>query len=131
MRTGNPTLSEKTFQQVEQAVPGQGTMTVRGTVNKTALLFLILLLGASISWTQPSSLLIWGGAIGGFIVAMVTIFKKEWSPITAPVYAGLEVLILRGIPLTYAAASVRNVFIYLLLRLHVFAAIQCHILNIF
>jgi uncharacterized YccA/Bax inhibitor family protein len=25
------------------------------------------------------------GALGGFVCAMVTIFKKEWSPITAPI----------------------------------------------
>ena len=34
------------------------------------------------------------GAFGGFIVAMVTVFKKEWSPVTAPVYALLEGLFL-------------------------------------
>ena len=37
------------------------------------------------------------GGIGGFIVAMVTIFKKEWSPITAPIYALLEGLVLGGV----------------------------------
>jgi uncharacterized YccA/Bax inhibitor family protein len=38
-----------------------------------------------------------GGVFGGFVVALVTIFKKEWSPITAPVYALLEGLALGGI----------------------------------
>ena len=122
MRTGNPTLSEKTFEQVSQAVPGQNTMTVSGTINKTAMLFLILLLGASISWYQPSSLFIWGGAIGGFIVAMVTIFKKEWSPITAPIYAGLEGLFLGGISLQYANMYNGIVFNAVLLTIGVFAA---------
>jgi uncharacterized YccA/Bax inhibitor family protein len=37
------------------------------------------------------------GGIGGFIAALVTIFKKEWSPITAPIYALLEGLALGGI----------------------------------
>src|SRR6202041_366440 len=37
------------------------------------------------------------GLVGGFVVAMVTIFKKEWSPITAPLYALLEGLALGGI----------------------------------
>ena len=37
------------------------------------------------------------GGIGGFILAMVTIFKKEWSPITAPIYALLEGLLLGGV----------------------------------
>jgi uncharacterized YccA/Bax inhibitor family protein len=38
-----------------------------------------------------------GGVIGGFVVALVTIFKKEWSPISAPIYALLEGLVLGGI----------------------------------
>ena len=38
-----------------------------------------------------------GGAIGGLILALVTIFKKTWSPITAPIYAALEGLFLGGI----------------------------------
>ena len=37
------------------------------------------------------------GVIGGFIIAMVTIFKKEWSPVTSPIYALLEGLVLGGI----------------------------------
>src|SRR5699024_1169936 len=122
MRTGNPTLSEKTFQQVQQSTPGEGMMTVTGTINKTAMLFLVLLLGAAISWSQPSPLLIWGGAIGGFIVAMVTIFKKEWSPITAPIYAGLEGLFLGGISLQYASLYNGIVFNAVLLTIGVFAA---------
>jgi uncharacterized YccA/Bax inhibitor family protein len=37
------------------------------------------------------------GGIGGFILALITIFKKTWSPVTAPIYAGLEGLFLGGI----------------------------------
>jgi uncharacterized YccA/Bax inhibitor family protein len=37
------------------------------------------------------------GGVGGFIVALVTIFKRDWSPITAPIYALLEGLALGGI----------------------------------
>lgn len=122
MRTGNPTLSTKTFQQAGRAVPGEGAMTVSGTINKTAALFLILLLGASISWYQPLPLFIWGGAIGGFIIAMVTIFKKQWAPVTAPVYAGLEGLFLGGISLQYANMYDGIVFNAILLTIGVFAA---------
>lgn len=122
MRTSNPTLSEKTFQNVSQAVPRDGSMTISGTINKTVILFLILLLGASISWYQPSQIFIWGGAIGGFIVAIATVFKKEWSPITAPIYAGLEGLFLGGISLMYANAYDGIVYNAIMLTLGVFAA---------
>jgi len=37
------------------------------------------------------------GVFGGFILALVTIFKKEWSPITAPLYALAEGLFLGAI----------------------------------
>jgi uncharacterized YccA/Bax inhibitor family protein len=38
-----------------------------------------------------------GGLLGGFVVALVTIFKKTWSAFTAPLYALLEGLALGGI----------------------------------
>lgn len=122
MISGNPTLSEETFQQVGDVRSGDGTMTISGTINKSSILFLILMLGASISWYLPSQLFIWGGAIGGFIVAMVTIFKKEWSPVTAPVYAGLEGLFLGAISVTYQQAYGGIVFNAVLLTLGIFAA---------
>lgn len=123
MNSGNPTLSEKTFQNVDRtSVSNQGAMTVSGTINKTGMLFLILLIGASISWYQPSQLFIWGGAIGGFVIALVTIFKKEWSPFTAPFYAGLEGLFLGGISVMYEAAYSGIVYNAILLTLGVFAA---------
>jgi len=122
MRTSNPTLSEKTFQNLEQTVPRDGAMTVSGTVNKTGVLFFILLIGASISWYQPSQLFIWGGALGGFIIAMVTVFKKEWSPITAPIYAALEGLMLGGISVMYEGAYSGIVYNAVLLTIGTFAA---------
>jgi uncharacterized YccA/Bax inhibitor family protein len=37
------------------------------------------------------------GVFGGFITAMITIFKQSWAPITAPIYALMEGLFLGGI----------------------------------
>ena len=122
MRSGNPTLSENTFQDLARTSSADGSMTISGTINKTSIMFLILMLGAVISWYQPSQLFIWGGAIGGFIVAMVTVFKKEWSPITAPIYAGLEGLFLGGISVMYEAAYSGIVYNAILLTLGTFAA---------
>jgi len=79
------------------------TMTMPGTVNKTGILLLCAIATSAWTWnrfhTDPESVgaLVLGGAIGGFIVALVTIFKKEWSPITAPIYALLEGLVLGSI----------------------------------
>jgi uncharacterized YccA/Bax inhibitor family protein len=38
-----------------------------------------------------------GGALGGFVVALLTVFKKTWAPLSAPIYALLEGLFLGGI----------------------------------
>ncbi len=121
MRSGNPTLSEKTFQNLERSASQEGAMTVSGTINKTGILFFILMIGASISWYQPSQLFIWGGAIGGFIVAMVTVFKKEWSPVTAPLYAALEGLMLGGVSVMYEGAYSGIVYNAVMLTLGTFA----------
>jgi uncharacterized YccA/Bax inhibitor family protein len=37
------------------------------------------------------------GLIGGLVVALVTIFKQTWAPVTAPIYALLEGLVIGGI----------------------------------
>lgn len=122
-RSGNPTLSESVFQQQGTlAQTRQDTMTLEGTVNKIGILFLLLLVGASISWYQPSQLFIWLGALGGFIVAIVTVFKKEWSPVTAPLYSVLEGLFLGAISVMYANLYEGIVFNAVALTLGIFAA---------
>ena len=84
MRTSNPALNERAFQG-ERAVLGD-TMTLQGTVNKTGVLLICVVATAAWTWNlflhshsqqtvMPLALI---GGIGGLIVAMVTIFKKEW-----------------------------------------------------
>jgi uncharacterized YccA/Bax inhibitor family protein len=43
------------------------------------------------------------GVIGGLVAAMVTIFKKSWAPVTAPIYAVLEGLFLGSISALFEA----------------------------
>ena len=103
MRTANPTLSDNTFRGYGRAIASSDTMTIQGTVNKSAVLLLLVLLSSVWTWrlyyTAAGSLGVWifGGAIGGFIVAMITVFKKQWAAMTAPLYALLEGLVLGGI----------------------------------
>jgi uncharacterized YccA/Bax inhibitor family protein len=101
MRTSNPALSEKAIQ--GQVATGE-VMTLQGTVNKTGLLLLCVVATSAWTWGMahsdtPGAAIPWmiGGALGGFVVALVTIFKKQWSPLTAPIYALLEGLVLGGI----------------------------------
>lgn len=101
LRTSNPALNEKAF---KGQVAFGDAMTLQGTVNKTGLLLLCVVATAAWTWglshsNTPEAAIPWmmGGLIGGFVVALVTIFKKTWAPFTAPLYALLEGLILGGI----------------------------------
>ena len=110
MRTSNPALSGDAFRTGE-ATYGD-SMTISGAVNKTGILLLCCVATAAWTWNRffaaynPASPaeamqaigpMILIGGIGGFVLAMVTIFKKEWSPVTAPIYALLEGLVLGGV----------------------------------
>src|SRR5216683_2747735 len=103
-RTSNPALRANAFTDTRRD-PSAPPMTLEGTVNKTAYLLFLVVVPATWVWSQvrtafDSSVVtpwIWLGAIGGLVVAIATVIKKEWSPVTAPVYAALEGLALGGL----------------------------------
>lgn len=100
-KSGNPTLSEKQFQQSVTISDGS-TMTVRGTMNKFGFLMLMVMAGAAFAWNyfnagKDISPLLLTGALGGLVVALVIVFKKEWSGFLAPAYAILEGLFVGAI----------------------------------
>ncbi len=101
LRSNNPVLKESAF--TGQIATG-GSMTVQGTVNKTGVLLLCVVVTSAWTWglshsETPEAAFPWmiGGALGGLVMALVTVFKKQWSPLTAPIYALLEGLFLGGI----------------------------------
>ena len=107
MRTANPALSENTFAELRGYTSTDEVMTVQGTVNKSALLLLCVLATAAWTWhlyfrspePNPAVVAPWMiiGALGGLVVAIITVFKQQWAPGTAPIYALLEGLFLGGI----------------------------------
>ena len=109
MRTSNPALREEYFRR-HPAAAGEGVMTLNGTTTKSFLLILLAIFSAAFTWRESlggnpgiltPALLV--GGLGGFIVAMVTIFKPHLSPITAPLYAVLEGLLLGALSARYEA----------------------------
>jgi uncharacterized YccA/Bax inhibitor family protein len=104
MNTSNPALG--TFGKVGAMGVSYGTsdtMTVDGTISKTGILGVILLIAFAFTWSGlsqsnlPSALPIVVGALGGFIVAMIIIFKPTTAPYLSPVYAGVEGILLAAI----------------------------------
>ena len=111
IRTANPALKESVFTDAVRG-PRTETMTINGTVNRTGFLILLVIAAAWFSWTRSGpgpngaiapNPLIFIGAIGGFIVALITVFKKTFAPVTAPIYAVLEGLFLGGLSAMFEA----------------------------
>jgi uncharacterized YccA/Bax inhibitor family protein len=110
MATANPTMNEAVYRRAGRADTYGTVMTLEGTVMRTAILLVILLITAAFTWTRATAggppitygLLI-GGSLGGFIVALVTVFAPRWSPVTAPIYAALQGLILGAISAVFEA----------------------------
>jgi len=110
MKTSNPALGNKTFENLPGAgyggmIDAANRMSLSGTVNKTGILLVCALATAAYVWhtfsvsrdmTEVAPWLMLG-LFGGFVMAMVTVFKKEWAPVTAPLYALLEGLVLGGV----------------------------------
>jgi len=104
MRTSNPALNENVFTNVGY-VSADEAMTVQGTVNKSFILLLCALVTSGWLWIKffqspdPATVAPWmiGGAIAGLILAVITVFKMTWAPITAPIYALMEGLVIGGV----------------------------------
>jgi uncharacterized YccA/Bax inhibitor family protein len=94
LRTSNPAWRNDVFQRQGESA-GQ-VMTIEGTVNKTAILLACVGLASMWTWrlhaTSPDSVgpVVMAGALTAFVVAMVTIFRPQSAPITAPIYATFE-----------------------------------------
>jgi len=113
LRSSNPALNRNIFLDSASGTvvnAGDGAMTINGTINKTAFLLVLAMVGAMWSWSRfdaegPSALLPYlvGGSLGGLVFALITAFKREWAAFTAPAYALLEGLALGAISAVFAA----------------------------
>ena len=104
MRSSNPAMTGKIFEKAGTTPDGSSTMTINGTINRIGLMLLLVIAAAAYTWNMVmgadpgrAGTLAMVGAIGGFIMALITIFRPKSSAITAPVYAILEGLFLGAI----------------------------------
>ena len=104
MRSGNPALRAETFSRLPR-VGDDRAMTLDGTVNKSGLLLLLAVAGAGVTWQVAAAgspltpILMGAGLVGGLVLAIATVFKQTWAPVTAPLYAAAEGLFLGGVTL--------------------------------
>lgn len=117
-KSRNPLLKEDSFKKISHngadtaEVDGaivrrhvmRETMTVDGAVNKTLVLFGLMMVTTVLSWQMPSTFLMWTGVIGGLVLLLVSYFKPTIAPITAPGYALFEGLFVGSISAVYNAA---------------------------
>ena len=99
-------ISAQQLQEIynQPATPPAGeTMTVETTIQKAAVSFALLVVGAAIGWVTTESIpFLWIGAgIVGFVLALVNIFKKEPSPALVLAYAGVQGIFVGGISAWY------------------------------
>jgi uncharacterized YccA/Bax inhibitor family protein len=117
MNSNNPFFKSKTFNNTSRAnevayestvIDYSDTMTVSGTMNKSFIMLLLLIASASITWmmtfngSNPMVLTI-GGAIAGFVLVLISVFKPHLSPYLAPAYAVVEGLFIGGISAIFEA----------------------------
>lgn len=126
-KSSNPALKSSAFESLAGTAHDSDVMTVQGAMNKSATLLLLLVAAAGLSWyallANPALALplVIGGVVGGLVVAIVLTFKKEWSPVLAPVYAILEGFALGAISLAYEGAFSGLVLTAIVLTIAVFA----------
>ena len=99
-KTNSYTKSSETYDAV--VIDYEQTMTVGGTINKSFMLLLLLVAGATITWNMayngqnPFAFII-GGAIVGIVCVLITTFKPQLSTYLSPAYAIAEGLFIGGI----------------------------------
>ncbi len=109
MTSKNPLLSPNVIANAPMVY--SSPMTVQGTVNRTAILLSLVVVAATLTWNRVTGghgdavLLTMAGGILGMITCLVTVFKKEWAPMSAPVYS-----ICQGMALGGASASLNAAY---------------------
>jgi uncharacterized YccA/Bax inhibitor family protein len=107
LRSGNPALNKNSFKNLTVnkstgPILRDELMTIKGTVDKTAISLLLMIASGYYTFSEQIVSLILPGALIGFIIAIFTIFRKQYAPLTVPLYALSQGLFLGGISFMYS-----------------------------
>ncbi|WP_025720907.1 Bax inhibitor-1/YccA family protein [Paenibacillus sp. 1-18] len=103
MSFSNPVLRDDIFLREDEREASEQRMTIGGTVNKTLLLLVLLIVSGSITWymtyqgTVEVLSLLTAGALGMVGVALAISFFPKTASLLSPVYAILSGFALGGI----------------------------------
>ena len=86
MNSKNPILNESSFEKMSRTntFDAYERMTVDGAVNKSFLLFGLMMITTVISFGMPSAFLMWTGVIGGIVALIAGYWKPQIAHIAAP-----------------------------------------------
>lgn len=102
-RTLNPALNSNTFKNInkkDSLFLNEG-MTIKGTVDKTALALCLLLISAYYSFSQANFTLMALAGLIGFFLFLTLIFKKSWAPFIVPLYSISQGFVVGGVSYLY------------------------------
>ena len=104
MAARSPALNEEVFSKEATRAGGAEPMTLASTVRASAALLLILIAAAALGWEliDPSfevsvPVWFWVALVAALVVAIATILRPRWAPLTGPLYAALEGLVVGAI----------------------------------
>ena len=113
-KSSNPILNEKTIDRAgtvdslggDQLLTrdSNDVMTINGAINKTLMLFGLMMITTVFSFTAPSMMLVYGGLFGGIVVLLIAHRKPHLAHILAPLYALVEGLFVGSVSAMYAMA---------------------------
>lgn len=101
-QSGNPALSKKAMERV-MAVESADHATVGGTVFKTVILILLVAIAGVFGWravgqiSGSAAIVLIGAAIGALVFGLTASFAPKTTPITAPLYALAEGVLLGAV----------------------------------
>jgi uncharacterized YccA/Bax inhibitor family protein len=104
-QSSNPAMRESVFE--GGGISTQGTMTVNGTVTKTAILAVFAIVSAMFTFNSGGNTMMigFGAGIVGFLVALPIWFKPELARFLAIPYAILKGLFLGAISAMFSAMA--------------------------
>lgn len=118
MTSNNPFLKSKQLTKAQENVVDSeqtssviirdsSVMTLKGVVEKTSILFILLVLSSALTWQlvasgsmNPMPLMI-GGMIGGLILVLISSFRPHTSGYVGPMYALIQGLFIGSVSLFF------------------------------